>query len=433
MKKVFIFLLISILSLSIIVFAFSLGNKSSNTNISYNIALVKVFPNLSFNQPVDFQSDNANQSLIYIVEQPGIIRSFVNSADTSSSSVILDLTSKVLSGGERGLLGLAFHPHFKENGLFYVDYTAQPDGRTVVAQFTMKNGLVSLSSEKIILEVSQPFSNHNAGQIMFGLDSYLYITLGDGGSGGDPHGNGQNRSTLLGSILRIDVDNSKVPKAYSIPSDNPFVNNTSGYKDEIYAYGLRNPWRMSQDPVTGTIWVGDVGQNKYEEVDIIEKGQNYGWNIMEGFSCYNPSTNCNMTGLEKPIFDYGRNDGYAVTGGYVYRGKIASLYGNYIFGDYGSGKIWIIDSQLQVIKLLESGLTISSFGTDSNNELYLFDYSNGKIYGFFETNSTSQPSSFISSNQSFYTSSTSSSKSVSGFTIILLVFSLFIYKRRSRF
>lgn len=423
MKKVFIFLLLSILSLSSIVFAFSFSNKSSNANLSDSLYLIKAFPNLSFNQPVDFQSDNANKSIIYIVEQTGVIKSFVNSPDTSSSSVVLDLTSKILSGGERGLLGLAFHPNFKQNGLFYVDYTAKPDGRTVIAQYTMQNGVVSPDSEKIILEVTQPYSNHNAGQIMFGLDNYLYITLGDGGSGGDPHGNGQNPATLLGSILRINIDHSSINRNYTIPIDNPFVNNTLGYRQEIYAYGLRNPWRISQDPKTGTIWAGDVGQNKYEEVDIIQKGKNYGWNTMEGFSCYNPSTNCNKTGLQEPITDYSHSDGIAITGGYVYRGNISSLYGNYIFGDYGSGKIWSINDKVETTNLLDSGLIISSFGTDFFNELYLFDYSHGIIYKF---------SSSISNISIINSSTSTSSKSVIGFPLLLTLVSLGYSKKKRR-
>ncbi len=423
MKNAYIILLIFILSIFAVVFAISLTNNSSKINSTYDVSLENAFPKLTFNQPVDLQSDGFNDSLIYIIEQPGIIRSFVNDPATTFSTVVLDISSTVLSGGESGFLGLAFHPDFKNNGLLFVDYTAQSDGRTVIAQYRLKDGVVEIDSEKKILEVSQPYSNHNAGQILFGLDGYLYITLGDGGSGGDPNGNGQNLATFLGSILRIDVDHTSAGKNYSIPSDNPFVNNTSGYKVEIFAYGLRNPWRISQDPVTGTIWAGDVGQNKYEEVDIIEKGKNYGWNTMEGFSCYNPSTHCNKTGLEEPIFDYGRGDGYAVTGGYVYRGNISSLYGNYIFGDYGSGKIWLIDSNLNTVHLFDSGLVLSSFGTDFSNELYAFDYSHGTIYKFTQIGSNS-PSS-----ESSNSSSINSSKSVIGFPVLIAVVSLIMSKK----
>ena len=426
MKNIYIVLLFSIIFLSIIVFAFSLSNNSSKTNLDYNITLERVFPELSFSQPVDLQTDNSNSSIIYIVEQKGIIKTISNSSGTPLSDVFLDISSKIISGGERGLLGLAFHPNFKKNGLFYVDYTAQPDGHTVIAQFAMQNGIASLNSEKIILEVLQPFSNHNAGQIMFGLDGYLYITLGDGGSGGDPNGNGQNPTTLLGSILRIDIDHPGLNTNYSIPFDNPFVNNSLGYKEEIYAFGLRNPWRMSQDPQTGKIWVGDVGQNKYEEIDIIDKGKNYGWNVMEGFSCYNPSTNCNKTGLQEPVFDYGRGDGDAVTGGYVYRGNISSLYGNYIFGDYGSGKIWLIDSNLNAIPLMDSGLVISSFGTDYYNNLFAFDYSQGAIYKFLSIPSNS---STITSESQINSSLTNSSKSVGGFPVLITLVSLVFIKK----
>lgn len=404
MKKltIAIILLTIIIGSVIALLIFNIPSNSSkpiSENKSFNISIVNAFPHLHFNNPVDLQIDNANQSLIYVVEQEGIIKSFINSPVTSSAQIVLNLTSKVLFGGEQGLLGLAFHPNFASNGLLYIDYTAQPNGQTIIAQFKYQNSVIDPNSEKIIIEISQPFTNHNAGQIMFGLDGYLYITLGDGGSGGDPQGNGQNLKTLLGSILRIDVDYAGNNLKYVIPTDNPFFNNSQGYRQEIYAFGLRNPWRLSQDPVTGTIWVGDVGQNSREEIDIIIKGKNYGWNIMEGFTCYNPFSNCNKSGLQEPVIDYGRKDGNAVTGGYVYRGSINQLVGNYIFGDYGSGKIWLINSSHDLILLDSTNFHISSFGVDSTNQLYFFDYSSGVIFTFKSLVNSSTKASIIYNNK----------------------------------
>ncbi len=236
------------------------------------------------------------------------------------------------------------------------------------------------------MEVSQPFSNHNGGQIAFGPDGYLYIALGDGGSGGDPDGNGQNRATLLGSILRIDANTASGARNYAIPPDNPFAGNSQGFREEIFAYGLRNPWRFSFDPVTKKLWAGDVGQNLYEEIDIIEKGRNYGWNIMEGFHCYSSAT-CDTAGLTLPVWEYGHNSsgGIAVTGGFVYRGtQLPELYGKYIYADYGSGRIWSLsysDNDTVNTELLKTSLNISSFGTDRFNELYMCAF-DGKIYRF---------------------------------------------------
>jgi hypothetical protein len=290
-----------------------------------------------------------------------------------------------------GLLGLAFHPNFPSNGYFFVNYTAPGPRRTVISRFTVSStnpDSADISSEVIILEVDQPYDNHNGGQIAFGPDGYLYIALGDGGSGGDPLGHGQNRTTLLGSILRIDVDTNAEGKNYGIPSDNPFAGNASGYREEIFAYGLRNPWRFSFDATTGTIWCGDVGQGCREEIDIIEAGKNYAWNIMEGLLCYPPGQNCSpascdTTGLVMPIVDYGRSLGSSVTGGYVYRGSsIPSLVGAYIYGDFGSGRTWTLrhDSlNTTNSEMLDTDLNISSFGVDIHNELYVCDYG-GKVH-----------------------------------------------------
>ena len=236
----------------------------------------------------------------------------------------------------------------------------------------------------VLLEFDQPFSNHNGGQISFGPDVYLYIAVGDGGSGGDPKGNGQNRKTLLGSILRIDVNKQSGSKNYSIPEDNPFANTSLGFREEIYAYGLRNPWRFSFDSANGQLWVGDVGQNKYEEVDIIKKGGNYGWNTMEGFHCFKPA-NCDQEGLELPIWEYDRSKGdISITGGFVYHGpSLSQLEGLYIYADYVSGRIWALDSRDPKnpinTELLDADFPISAFGIDQNQELFICGFDD-KIY-----------------------------------------------------
>jgi glucose/arabinose dehydrogenase len=412
-------------------FVFSRSNNSQKTNLISDVYLEEAFPNLIFKNPIDFQVDNVNDNIVYIAEQTGRIVSLINNNESSSTKLLLDITNKVLSGGERGLLGLAFHPNFSSNGFFYVDYTSKPNGTTTISRFEVINDFVDINTEFVILEVPQPYSNHNAGQIIFGLDGYLYITLGDGGGGGDPSGNGQNLKTLLGSILRIDIDHTSSGKNYSIPSDNPYNNNSFGYREEIFAHGFRNPWRMSLDSVTGNIWIGDVGQNKFEEIDILVKGKNYGWNTMEGNSCFS-SNECNMTNLQKPIYDYDRSDGYAVTGGYVYRGNIKSLQGMYIFGDYGSGKIWYLNSLYEKFDLFDSGFTISSFGVDAEKNLYVFDYSHSKVYKFSDT-VTSNSKGIISSTSNSGDSPSNTSKPVISFSILSQIFIIiFLYLRRAR-
>jgi glucose/arabinose dehydrogenase len=349
--------------------------------------ITEAFPNLSFSQPVGLYHAGDGTNRLFLVAQEGEIYVFENSENVQNANLFLDINDRVLFGGEQGLLGLAFHPNYSSNGFFYVDYTAENPRRTVISRFSASQGnpnQADENSEQVILEVAQPYSNHNGGQIAFGPDGYLYVAFGDGGSGGDPEGNGQGRSTLLGAILRIDVDMVSEGRDYGIPVGNPFVGNTQGYKEEIYAYGLRNPWRFSFDPVTGWLWTGDVGQDRLEEIDIIESGRNYGWNIMEASLCYSPSEGCNRTGLELPLWDYGRDLGVSVTGGFVYRGSMfPDLVGAYIYGDYGSGRIWAleyngVDDPVNM-ELLSTNLNIASFGVDAKNELYICAFDN-KIY-----------------------------------------------------
>lgn len=355
------------------------GSGQPQTEESIEVA----FPHLTFNQPIGIVSPDDETSRLFVVEQTGIIRVFQNTKDIAISNVFLDLTDRVLYGGEQGLLGLAFHPSYKNNGYFFVNYVMENPRRTVVARFTVSAdpNQGNRDSQLILLEVNQPFSNHNGGQLAFGPDGYLYIGLGDGGSGGDPYGHGQNRSVLLGKILRIDVNSASDELNYGIPSDNPFTGNTLGYREEIYAYGFRNPWRFSFDFQTEQLLVADVGQSQREEIDIVEKGKNYGWNIMEGSLAYSGES---QVGLELPVFEYGHDQGIAVVGGYVYRGPTATaLTESYIYGDYGSGKIWgLLLSETPTNTLVsDTNLVISSFGVDSNNELFICAF-DGKIYKF---------------------------------------------------
>jgi uncharacterized repeat protein (TIGR03806 family) len=275
-----------------------------------------------------------------------------------------------------GLLGMAFHPDYANNGFVYLSYTAQPGSglESRISRFTLNGTTQSLdpASESIVLRVDQPYGNHNGGHIAFGPDGYLYIGLGDGGSGGDPLGNGQNPATLLGAMLRIDVGDGT--GGYSIPPDNPFVG--GGGAPEVYAYGLRNPWRWSFDRSSGALWLGDVGQNAYEEVDIITGGANYGWNLMEGNHCYPASASCDSTGLVLPVAEYDHSQGISITGGYVYRGgDLPALAGRYLYADYGSGMIWSLHDNgsggYSVSELLDTTLNIASFAEDQNGELYV--------------------------------------------------------------
>jgi glucose/arabinose dehydrogenase len=324
-----------------------------------------------------------DNSTFYVAQQDGVIRSFANSESVSQSEQFFDVSSLIAnSSDERGLLGLAFHPNFSENGYFYVHYTDLDDD-SEIARFTRGQGL---ASKKTILKVDQPFTNHNGGQLAFGPDGFLYIALGDGGSGGDPLNNGQDGTTLLGSIVRLDVDTPD-NVLYRIPARNPFVGNSSGFREEIYAYGFRNPWRISFDPVTDRLFAGDVGQGQVEEIDLVLPGRNYGWNIMEGSRCFNPSSNCNRNGLELPIAEYFHPTGFAVIGGYVYRGsRVPGLSGAYLYGDFATGIIFSLrigaDGSVTNGQLLPTELSISAFGRDNAGEVYVVDYAGGGIYRF---------------------------------------------------
>lgn len=317
---------------------------------------------------------------IYITEQPGRIRML--QAGKLLPQAFLDIRGRVASGGEKGLLSLAFHPQYPQVPKVYVDYTSPEGGLcTRISEFRVdqRSGLALPASERVLLRIQQPYENHNGGQLAFGADGKLYIGMGDGGAGGDPHGNGQNPSSLLGKILRIDVNGSP----YRIPADNPFVGKP-GYRPEIWALGLRNPWRFSFDRLTHLLYVADVGQDAWEEVDILRKGANYGWNRMEGRHCFQPANGCNSAGLQLPVVEYGHNQGHSITGGFVYRGsRFKSLQGMYFYADFVTGRLWglryngqrVIWQQL----LLNTGLNISAFGEDAAGELYLLDYK-GRVF-----------------------------------------------------
>lgn len=323
---------------------------------------------------------------LFIVEQRGRILVYKDGALLPRP--FLDIQSLVSCCGERGLLSVAFHPRYEENGFFYVNYT-DTLGDTVVARYSVSEDpdVARTTGVVRLLHIDQPFPNHNGGLIKFGPDGYLYVGMGDGGSGGDPQNNGQNLRTLLGKILRLDVD-GQLP--YEIPPTNPFVNQPDR-RAEIWAWGLRNPWRFSFDRDTGDLYIADVGQNRWEEVNFQPAtspgGENYGWRIMEGFHCFNPPTNCDQTGLTLPIHEYGHAPGFcggSVTGGYVYRGRqVPELIGTYIFGDYCFGTIWGLKPTglglWEHTELLQTDLLISSFGEDESGEVYVVDH-RGAIY-----------------------------------------------------
>ena len=295
----------------------------------------------------------------------------------------MDISDRVnSSGNEQGLLGLAFHPDYPAQAKLYVNYTGA-SGQTVISEFDIiSNNSVDTDNEIILLEIDQPFQNHNGGMIAFGPDDNLYIATGDGGSAGDPQNNAQNRLNLLGKILRIDVINNSSGN-YAIPSDNPFAGNNDGFREEIYAYGLRNPWRFSFDSQTGALWLADVGQNQLEEINEIQPGANYGWKVMEGTSCFQSET-CDQENLELPVAEYGRDLGTSVTGGYVYRGTLFPQYqGHYFYGDFATGRIWTLDVTVrnpEPVLFDDTGYNISSFAIDGQNELYILDFSTGGVF-----------------------------------------------------
>lgn len=326
------------------------------------LRLVEVLPKKTLKWPVALQAAPGREHLLYAVEQQGRVVEWSFADGGQKTRTVLDLTEVVYDrGSEQGLLGLAFHPEFASNGLLYVNYTTKE--QSVIAEYAWKGDQADVKSSRVLLTIDQPYSNHNGGHLAFGPDGMLYIGTGDGGSGGDPHNNSQNPNSLLGKMLRLDV-------------------NATEPKPEMYALGLRNPWKYAFDSVTGELWVADVGQDAREEINILTEGGNYGWKIKEGTACYKTKS-CNSEGLIDPVWEYTHRDGSSITGGYVYRGEqLPELYGMYVFGDYISGKIWGLVHEQDEWRnevLFDTNLSISSFGVDAARELYVVSH-DGDVY-----------------------------------------------------
>ena len=369
------------------------------------VSTERAFSNLEFKRPIVVTHAGDGSNRVFVAEQEGIIKVFKNDQEAEEATVFLDIEERCVYAddkNEEGLLGFAFHPKFKQNGEFFVYYTStEADLLSKISRFRVSKdnpNVADPASEEVILRVPQPFWNHNGGTIVFGSDGFLYIALGDGGSANDPHGNGQNLTTLLGSILRIDIDHKSGGNNYSIPKDNPFVGKTvpAGprgkmvpVREEIYAYGLRNVWRMAFDHKTGTLWAGDVGQNLWEEIDIIKAGGNYGWNIREAKHWFRPDGNdADRPDLIDPILEYHHDIGKSITGGSVYRGtRVPELVGKYIYADYVSGLLWALEYDEAAGKVVANysltgdKLPVMSFGEDEKGDLY-FTTPFGSLFRF---------------------------------------------------
>jgi hypothetical protein len=369
------------LLVAVLLLACGSGTRSPSTEPPEDTTAARLEVIVSGLQSPVHLSAPAGDSRLFVVEQRGTIRIVKNGQ--LQSTPFLDVRP-IASGGERGLLSVAFHPAYASNGYFYVNYT-DTNGHTRVERYHADpaSDVADQGSAKLILAVNQPFSNHNGGHVLFGPDGMLYIGMGDGGSGGDPDGNGQNRGTLLGALLRINVDGGD---PYRIPPDNPYVNQPP-FRGEVWAWGLRNPWRSAFDTVAGTIYVADVGQNQWEEVNVVpaaQKGVNYGWNLMEGRHCYNASS-CNQSGLTLPVLEYSHAEGCSITGGFVYRGsEIPALQGHYFYADYCRGRVSSFKfaggaiSEQKAWDFGDIG-SVPSFGEDGSGELYVLS-TNGTVY-----------------------------------------------------
>jgi uncharacterized repeat protein (TIGR03806 family) len=365
---------------------------SGEAETQRQLKLTRVLTGATVPSPVQMGPAPDGTKRVFLLSQPGRIFVADSVTETGGAAVWLDITTgkNLEAGGEKGLLGLAFAPDFLSSGRFYLNYTRRQAGQlqTVISRFTVNpplTGMPSPASEQILLTIDQPYDNHNGGGLAFGPDGFLYIGMGDGGSAGDPQNYSQNMNSLLGKMLRIDVNTTGA--TYRVPPDNPFVGQ-AGRRAEIWASGLRNPWRFAFDPdpsPNGTLWAADVGQNAVEEIDVIEKGRNYGWKIMEGDRCYSPATNCDRTGLTLPVYAYPQTEGRSVTGGFVYRGRaMPHLVGHYLFTDYVSGVLWGLQKMADGLyvrsTLLETGKEIPAFGVDADGELYIFDYRTAHLF-----------------------------------------------------
>jgi glucose/arabinose dehydrogenase len=373
--------------LTLLALAGCTSDTSNNVPGTSGVRLETVASGLDF--PLFLTAPPGDNARLFVVEKTGRIRIVKNGSLLTTP--FLDLSTKVSNGSEQGLLGLAFHPDYATNGRFVVNYTnTSGDTRVAVYRVTANADVADPASEQVILAIDQPFSNHNGGMVVFGPDRKLYVGMGDGGSGGDPQGNGQNRSVLLGKILRLEVSGTGQA---SVPADNPFVGQ-AGVRPEIWSYGVRNPWRFSFDRLTRDLYIADVGQNAHEEIDAstsatqFGRGLNYGWNRMEGAACFSPSSNCDQSGLTLPVLDYTHSDGCSVTGGYVYRGDaVPAIKGLYFYADYCQG--WVRSFKLSGGSATEQhdwtelrpGGQITSFGEDARGELYVM-ISSGRVFRF---------------------------------------------------
>lgn len=375
------------------------------TDTPMAVSTERAFPELDFARPIVITHAGDGTNRVFVAEQEGRIRVLKNDQDTEESTVFLDIEDRCVyadNQNEEGLLGFAFHPKYRENGQFFVYYTsAESPHLSKVSRFRVSKDDPNVADpdfEEVILRVPQPFWNHNGGTIEFGPDGFLYIALGDGGSGNDPNGHGQNLTTLLGAILRIDVDKKDGDRNYAIPKDNPFLGKEVPAgprgamvpaRGEIFAYGLRNVWRMSFDQTTGTLWAADVGQNLWEEINIIRSGGNYGWNVREGRHWFRPDGNdAPREDLIDPIYEYHHDIGKSITGGTVYRGtRVPELAGKYVYADYVSGRLWALDYDEKAGKvranysLSGENLPVLTFGTDEAGDLY-FGTPFGSVYRF---------------------------------------------------
>ena len=363
------------------------------TASAQDITLQDVFPGVTIDNMLGLEAPDMDTDYIYVLSQFGMVYQLDTANPENGAELWLDISDRISEleqWSELGLLGLAFHPDYEENGRIYISYATGRDAdpyRSFISRFYVDEGEVDMNSEEPILDYHQPAHNHNAGQIRFGPDEYLYISSGDGGGQADQFENGQDTSNLLGTMIRIDVDNTDDGLNYAIPEDNPFVDDDD-VLDEIYAYGFRNPWRFSFDFETGTMWVADVGEDEWEIIHHVEGGKNYGWSIIEGSHCFPPGSSCDDEGLEMPMYEYNPGDQRgSITGGYVYHGQNnPGLEGLYIYGDYMMGKIWALDYDeeneevLDNTELLDTNYRFSSFGEDSNGEIYALDYESGEIF-----------------------------------------------------
>ncbi len=357
------------------------------------VVLENAFPGVTLAQVLEMQDPGSGPDLRYAVTKTGTIYA-LDPTGVAAPAVVLNLSARVVTSSEAGLVGLAFHPSYPDSAYIYVHYVTSGPLHSVISRFTMTDSThADVASERILYTLTQPYDNHNGGKLAFGpADGFLYISFGDGGSGSDPGNRAQNRTLAYGKILRIDVDHPAGGKTYSVPASNPFVGAGDGTLPEIYALGLRNVWRFSFDGPTGRLWAADVGQGQIEEIDLIAPGKNYGWRRYEGTNCYIVGDGCDPTGLTFPVFEYNHAAGdRSITGGFVYRGsRLPGVVGKYVYGDFVSGRVWALTydgvNPTTNALLLSSGKGISSFATDRNNDLYLIDFNSGTIFRFYGPN-----------------------------------------------